>query len=439
MANTKHTCLSVSFFADVGPIEYDYFESIFHNNACLILPHPREKVITKGESCNNQIIRLYTKKLKSIFSPRVFLSSRFCDAIINKDKLNLKYIKFGGKKIDVEDCYINITLFSNGVFKISLKIYSSLDKELVWELSKKSYRLLFDTELDVNENSFIHDYLDTAVSFDSKNKRNLWTLFTAILIYFIETYRNIKKAKGSKRIKISTNEELRANLRSEAIDVYLHFIFPRDFISEFDQEEFHDGKYLIKGDTMFTIDDEPNFENPEIYKYFMIFETTTYILSSLKFLIGTLLKPLEHYETLDDFVKVIDLITRFSSDVRSISYIKLVSENEEVIEAIKYSYKRMYIHNLIEDVNFSLNLLERKLNIISSKANQEAFRIFNALLSISIAINIAQIITDFANMDIWFFTWAAIGMWILLFIGFWTLQSYLERKFYRKTLQTLLG
>ena len=427
MSGNLDACISISLLANVGSVKLTDFQLIFSDEACLIIPHLRKGIEIKGENCGS-VINTYVKKIKDIFSPRVFLASRFCSAIIEKKDLGIYNIELDGRKIDIKDQYIDVSLFSNGVLKISLKLYGSFSEEMIKELCEKSYTLLFNTKVEMNKESFLHDYFAKYSAFEG-GKRDLWSLLMSILLYFMEKYL---------RKELTSSRELRRYLRSDAIDVYFQFVIPEKVVNGSQEIPLY-GKYLIKGDTMFTIDKNPSFNNPELYKYFIIFETVTYILSSLKFIVETLLRPLEYYETLDDFVKLIDLITRFSSDVRSITYIKLVSENEEVIEAIKYGYKKMYIENLIQDVNFSLNLLERKLNIISSRADQEAFRIFNALLSVSIAISIGQIMTDLFKADIWFFTEVSIAMWLILFIGFWSLQSYLNNKFYKKILQTLLG
>ncbi|MEX2690622.1 MAG: hypothetical protein Q6351_009915 [Candidatus Njordarchaeum guaymaensis] len=429
----------VSHFIDVGVFSSDKFIEIFQDLGIVIAPkteagrfYPLKKQINDNI---RDFINSYLSLIGQIFSPRLAVAKRFLCAVLKEEKFRVRSVTIENKKFNVTDSTMFIKLFSNGVIEFSMHLYLEIDSDSLSQCTNSPSILLTKTDLELDVLKYLNKYIEKILLFERnagrEPKKSIWNIFMSLTYLVEEQYLQ----------RIPSNfKELANLLRTPAMDDYFIFILPQRHrpLLKVDKEEKE--PYYVTGDTLYLFPDEVNKEVfLKFLRYIITFRMVNYIVSSVKFIIGTLLKPLKYYKDMDDFVRLTDIVSRFSSDINSMAFIKLIPENEDLLEFIRYTMRKMYVKTLLEDMNFSMKLLERKLDIISSKANEEALRIFNTLLSGSLAMDIASILRDYIGFGLAEFAVTVASWWIFLFISFWMLQQTLEKRFFRKTLRSTIS
>ncbi len=430
------THIIISHFIDVGKFAEENFIDIFKKVGKIIIPKPEAgRFLILGASEEEDLSKTYVREINKIFSPRIIVAKRFLTCMFSKESFKVKSITFKNEEVNVIESDILVNLFSNGIVEFSIHLFLEADTKLVYEVLSSPSKLLFETDLKIDADKEIEKYIQKIAIFERnagrEPKNTIWNIFMAFSCLILEKY--LHKIPNS-------FSDIASMLRSPAMDDYFVFIYPNKYKSLIKLKAEKGLPYFVVGDTMHIFSDNITSETFKSFlRLILTFNMVTYIVSSIKFIIGTLLKPLKYYKDMDDFVKLTDLVSRFGSDINSMAFIKLVPENEYLLEFVKYITEKMYVKNLLEDMNFSMKLLERKLDIISTKANEEALRIFNTLLSGSLAIDLASIIKDYYGYGLLEFSLMVVSWWIILFLFFWLLQQRLERRFFAKTLRSTIG
>jgi len=373
----------------------------------------------EGET-GSEFVRDYLNAFNRIISPGVALLSEFY-RIISDEVISIKSIKFGSREIPVSETNVLLNLYANGVLEITfiLKIQEK-DKEIKELLENyQPETLLFDVLLNIEK--ITDEEIKKRFLSMPKEKQNIWYLFQTIAFIIMTEYLG-KKAEETTKIK-----EL---LKTPIIYCYFFFIFPKEVIPWGPVPE---GEIQVKWETFYT--ETPQTVN-ELFDYIFSFDLLTYTKASLNFILDMLQNPLKYFGRVEELTMVMEQISKFRNNINSLGIIRSVFQNTRLINLIEKGIIALRINILMQDIKFNLDILERKLSIITSESNEKSLLIFNALLGGSISTGLAGVISEYMNYSLAQYLEITFLLWVIFSSLALGVQSIFHETFYKKMLQS---